>query len=475
MNIKYLNSVLSIILLSFPSTNPPIGDSYTICMPTHLNLNDTESFTVELEDQNLLDTDSINISFSNSFTLSDAHGKDDITGTVLNPNISFTNDDASTKTINYEIDNPGVGEWTGNLDVLISLDRQVESNVLIDGPSLNAILKQLNPTSISFSHSAISGNYLYDVSLAKDESILLYMSNNQVTITNNSDEKIKANENMSEAFRDLDITKISNLSYLDMLPCTNISKMFQMCELLTTVDVSKFDTSNITDMSYAFDSMHKCTTIRGIDNWDVSNVTTISHLLNDDRALTSIPAIYNWNITNKCTDISYAMSNIAYKSGIMDSSKWKVDTTYDFTKWDVSNVEDMSYLFAGAFNLKTIDLTGWNTGKVTNISHMFEMYDSVNKSALQTVIGIENFDVRNVTNMESIFYECRSLIADFSLWQPNSVNNLINAFYDTRSLNLHTFDNWDKSFNINNVDYTDCFGDYAGYNVNQTYRPNWYK
>lgn len=475
MNIKYLNSVLSIILLSFPSMTPPIKDSYTLCMPTHLDLSEAGSFTVQLQDQELSDADTIDIDFAESFTLSDSHGKSDITGNILNPSITFSNQDTSDKTINYKINNPSVGQWSGNLNVLISLDQKAESNVLIDGPSLNSILRQLNPTTINFSHNVVSGDYLYDISTAKDESILLYMSNNQAIITNGINEKIIANEDMSEAFRDLSITKISNISYLDTSTCKNMSKMFQRCESITSIDVSKFDTSSVTDMSYMFDSMHKCTTINGIGNWDVSNVTTISHLLNDDRALNTIPTIYNWDLTNKCTDISYAMCNIAYKSGTANSSKWKSDTTYDFTNWDVSNVENMSNLFSGAFGLKAINLTGWNTSKVKDISSMFEMHDSYNTSVLENIMGIEDFDVSNVENMENAFYECRSLTNDFSSWKPTSVNNLINAFYGTRSLDLRKFQDWDKSFDINDVDYTDCFGGYAGLAVDSTYKPSWYK
>ena len=41
----------------------------------------------------------------------------------------------------------------------------------------------------------------------------------------------------------------------------------------------------------------------------------------------------------------------------------------DISKWDTSNVKDMSYMFAGFENIP--DISKWNTSNVKNMSHMF--------------------------------------------------------------------------------------------------------
>lgn len=475
MVFKYLSTFLTVILSSISSISTPIRDSYIISMPLHLDLNDSGSFSVELVDNNLDDIDTININFDETFILKDKHGKPDISGTINNPNICFDKQDSSSKTVHYNVDNATVGQWQGNLNVCVSLDRQKQSNVLLDGQSINQILQELNPSIITFSHSNIDGDYLFDLSTAQDESILLYKNGNEVIISNHQDCPILANPDMSNTFSLLNVTAINNLDYLDTSNCTNMSRMFQWTKNITTLDVSGFDTSEVTDMSYMFDNMQTCTSLVGLENFDTTNVTTISHLLSYDSALLTVPNLGSWNITDKCADISYAFNCVGYTPSKTNTSKWLDSITYDYSGWDVSSVNNMSHTFANAFKLKTLDLSGWDTSNVTDMSSMFEMTDSINKSSLTTIYGIENFDVSNVTNMNYLFHECRSLIADLSSWYPQNLQTLIHGFYDTRYLDIRKLENWYEIIESNSVDYTDCFDKYSGYYVERNYKPSWYK
>ena len=473
MSINYINIILS-ILYGITSLYSPIGESYTLILPSHIDVQDQGSFKVRIKDDSISENETLSINFEDSFTLSDKHGKDDIYGTIDNPSLVFDIDNANEKTVNYHINNISSGEWSGNLNLTITYNKKAEGNVLIDGSSINSILSSLNPSTISFSHDNIAGDYLYDISLAQDESILMYQDGSDITITNKINEPIKANEDMSNIFSMLNITAINNLNYLDMSSCVDMSRMFLRCEKLKTLDVSSFVTSNVTNMSHAFDSMHACTNITGLENFDVSNVEDLSYLLNDNRALTSVPNLTGWNISNKCKDLSYMMCCIAYTAGSNGKSKWPTSEV-NYTNWDVSGVKNMSHLFMNAFMLTKINLSGWNTSNVVDMSSMFEMTDSNDRSRLQVVTGLDGFDVTNVTNMERMFYNCLSLAtADFSTWEPISVNSLNNCFYETRKLNLNVFENWDNYFDVNEVDITDCFGGYAGYMASGSYKPSWY-
>ena len=51
-----------------------------------------------------------------------------------------------------------------------------------------------------------------------------------------------------------------------------MSNMFQHCSNLTTLDLSSFDTSNVTDMSVMFSDCSNLTTL-DLSNFDTSNVT----------------------------------------------------------------------------------------------------------------------------------------------------------------------------------------------------------
>lgn len=475
MFIKYLSTLVSFILLS--SNNTPISDNYTIGLPTHLDLTDQGSFEVKLIDNQINDAHTIKVSFDSNFYLKDLHGKSDIIGTINNNTIMFDKNNLESKQVSYYLSNTGVGEYSGNLNANISIDVKQETNVLLSGPNINQILSTINPRVISFSHNTFSSDYAYDLSAAQDESILLYLNNDEVIITNKTNTNIKTSNDLSKLFYNLNsLEEINNLNYLDTSNCENMSSMFEYCDQLKTIDVSSFNTSSVKDMSYMFSNIQNCTSIGDITNWDVSNVSNFSHFLNDDKKLTTFPADFSkWKVSNKCTDTSYMFNCVGYTPGKLNKSIWPT-SEINLSDWDVSNVIDMSYMFKNAFKLTTLNISGWNTSKVKNMSNMFEMYDKTDKGKLTTIIGIDSIDVSNVKDMSNIFYSCRAFSANLSNWKPLSVTNISQAFYDNRSLNLHDFDSWDQYFpNIQTLIKDDVFGSYAGLNYDETYRPQWSK
>ena len=88
---------------------------------------------------------------------------------------------------------------------------------------------------------------------------------------------------------------------------------------------------------------------------------------------------------------------------------------------DVSNVTDMSYMFNG-FGSECDELTyvpdvsGWNTENVTDMSYMFNAY-GYSSTALAAVPDVSNWNTENVTNMEGMFYNygCCSEVLGFEL------------------------------------------------------------
>lgn len=446
MQISHTNIILSLALLN--ALNTPIKDSYIIKMPLSIDLSDSGSFCVGLQDCSLENGHDIKIEFDEGFVLNDAHGKDDIYGKVINPTITFNSDDQADKTINYEVYDASCGQWSGQLNVNISINT-VESSHLITGRNLNTILKTIQPENIIFSHDVIDGDYLYDISLEQNESILLYMDGNNVIITNKSNSLIKPNENMSHAFENLTVKTISNLDYLDMVECT--------------------------DISYMFNNASNCTSIGDITCWNVSNVTTLAYFLNQTTALKTFPLdLSKWAVTNKCKSLSHAFNSVGYTPNVNGMSIWPTDNI-DLTTWDVSNVKNMAYIFRNAFMMTSLDITGWNTSKVTDMNHMFDMNDSTERSRLKTIIGLEDIDVSNVDDMNYMFNECFQLSADLSGWDVGCIEDLRYAFFDCKNMDLHVFDNWSQKVDMSDVLLKNCFGDGAGYNTNPGYRPPWYK
>ena len=86
-------------------------------------------------------------------------------------------------------------------------------------------------------------------------------------------------------------------------------------------------------------------------------------------------------------------------------------------EWDVSNAEDMSFMF--------------------NECNVFEG------------IGLENWDTSNVTNMTKMFHACKLLNPDLSSWgtHVSNVKNMRGMFSVCRSFEGTELEKW----NISNV------------------------
>ena len=73
------------------------------------------------------------------------------------------------------------------------------------------------------------------------------------------------------------------------------------------------------------------------------------------------------------------------------------------SRFDTSNVIDMSFMFNGCHALDSIDVSNWDASKVINMWAMF--YGCV---AL-TSLDVSGWNTSKVTNMESMFYSCKNL------------------------------------------------------------------
>ena len=90
--------------------------------------------------------------------------------------------------------------------------------------------------------------------------------------------------NMQNMFNNCSGLTSLNLSNWNTSNVTNMSRMFCGCNNLTSLDVSNFDTSNVTDMQYMFDSCKSLTQL-DVGNWDTSKVTDMNNIFNSCNVL----------------------------------------------------------------------------------------------------------------------------------------------------------------------------------------------
>ena len=151
-----------------------------------------------------------------------------------------------------------------------------------------------------------------------------------------------------------------DVSHFDTSNVTNMSKMFRSCQA-ESLDLSNFDTSNVIDMKFMFFDSY--VTTLDLSNFDTSNITNMSQMFSYSRA-----------------------------------------TTLDLSSFDTSNVTDMDSMFSFS-KVTFLDLSSFNTSKVTNMLTMFGR-----ASNLKTIYVSTKFATNLVTSSSNMFYGCTNLV-----------------------------------------------------------------
>ena len=122
---------------------------------------------------------------------------------------------------------------------------------------------------------------------------------------------------------------------------------------------------------------------------------------------------------------------------------------------NTSNVTDMNSMFYNCTSLISIDASNWDTSNVTDMAWMFsDCY------MLQT-LNVTGWDTSNVTTMSSMFgrYEIGNHnlkeIIGINTWDVSNVTDMYCMFWECRSLKSLDLSNWDIS-NVKKMDYMFC-------------------
>ena len=142
----------------------------------------------------------------------------------------------------------------------------------------------------------------------------------------------------------------------------------------------------------------------------------------------------NWIDTSEVTTMDYLFRN-SYFNG-------------DISKWDVSGVHSMEYMFGDCYYFNR-DISNWDTRNVRTMRYMF-CGSKFNRD-------ISNWDTRNVTDMEGMFASSE-FNRDISNWDTHNVRTMKNMFR-TSSFN-QDISKWDVSRveNMSGMFYESCFG-----------------
>lgn len=159
--------------------------------------------------------------------------------------------------------------------------------------------------------------------------------------------------------------------------------MFSDCQKLKALDLSYFDTSDVTDFSNIF---FQCYNLKSLNlkGWNTSNATSMQWMFLGCSSLKDIDlSMFD---TSKVTNMNKLFSGC--------SSLEKLD----LSTWNTSNVTDMSCTFEGCRSLETLDISNFSSNSLSNVYAMFGYTHKL------SAINMGDFDMASLS-MENTFYE----------------------------------------------------------------------
>ncbi len=277
--------------------------------------------------------------------------------------------------------------------------------------------------------------------------IMCYVNDTELVIAGNGRGHIFLNPNSICAFSDSsekndyfsNVTEINGMDILDTSKVISMKGMFLNACSLKTVDISGFNTSNVSDMSFMFASTVSANemsfTELDVSNWDTSSVTTMDRMFQLCSSLEELN-VSGWN-TSKVTTMS----------GMFQ--RCKSLHTLDVSNWDTSSVENLSFMFhCENMPLGTIDVSKWDVSKVRTFDHFIA-------HAKLTLIGVENWKNSVVVVMNAMFHMSQNTVLDVSGFDTSNVITFDQMFEGCNQLTeIIGLENFDTS---NSIGFSEMF------------------
>ena len=242
------------------------------------------------------------------------------------------------------------GTWEGTFQVEIRLETNVVQDEEETAPA--EAYNDWNYT-LDEENNIITLNYYIGLDYANPKKDVIVYSN-YVIDGKTYKTQIKSN----------DVNATVNTAYM-------FNNNFNYAQYIETIQFSGgIDMSNVTNMSYMFNSCTKLTSVDFGTGFNTKNVTNMAQMFNNCTSLTSL-------------DVSdFDTSNVTNMSGMFSSCRALTDL--DLSNFDTSKVTDMQSMFSKCVLLTSLDLGNFNTGNVMNMNYMF--WDS---SKLKTIYVTE--------------------------------------------------------------------------------------
>ena len=345
---------------------------------------------------------------------------------------------------------------------------------LVDGETFNKFIPATT-TSVVFEYNKFAtGDRILLSTPTSPTPIYGYLDSTVWHVTTTAS-AIHANPRCAKMFYNRSkLTSIEFGSGFNTSNVTDMHEMFRGCNKLTSLNVSSFNTSNVQRMDAMF---YGCS---GLTSLDVSNFNT-SNVVLMTRTVDTVLDYYTGYSGGQ--EVQIARNNELFRFGMF--AQCSSLTSLDLSSFNTSKVTDMRGLFDGCKNLTSLNVSSFNTSNVKYMDAMFRGCSSL------TSLDLSNFNTSHVVSMGDVhrffynsgsagqygdyryqtnggmFENCTSLSSlDLSNFYTPNVARMYNMFRNCTHLTHLNLSNFDMS-HLEDIDYDYHFAgkDYMCYHL----------
>ncbi|WP_422105442.1 BspA family leucine-rich repeat surface protein [Winogradskyella sp.] len=185
------------------------------------------------------------------------------------------------------------------------------------------------------------------------------------------------------------------------------------------LDITATDLPDLSQVTNAYNMLAFCVGLVGDSSFNAWDVSNVETMQGMFAGATN----FNQDISNW---------NVSYVESMNEMFSEATNFNQDLSSWDVSNVDDMRWMFEGAQSFNQ-PLSNWNVGNVTSMREMFSGATSFNQP-------LNNWDVGNVGDMRWMFDGAIGFDQDLGSWDISSLTEADGMFINA-GLSTENYDN----------------------------------
>ncbi|MDF7663366.1 BspA family leucine-rich repeat surface protein [Bifidobacterium sp. ESL0763] len=184
--------------------------------------------------------------------------------------------------------------------------------------------------------------------------------------------------NLSSAFSGISVQSLDFTGWHPVLTGDALVETFYGDSSLRKLNLNGWNTAAVTSMRGTFLNDSSLSKL-DLSNWETGSVTNMYGMFGSDGSLKRITGLGDWDVSG-VQDMSFMFYNdVLFEYG----NEFESDPFYlskSVAKWHVSAVTNMDYMFCGVLYMRALDLSQWDTSHVTSMKDALPDY--INKLTL---------------------------------------------------------------------------------------------